>query len=122
MSTNTYQIIAVDFDGTLCFSNWPELGEPNSSLITFLKSWRASGNKLILWTCRAGEALDAAVTWCLEQGLSFDAINDNLPEIIEQYGNNSRKISCDYYIDDRAILHDTILPGGCFPEAVQKTA
>ena len=24
-----YKIIAVDFDGTLCFSNWPELGEPN---------------------------------------------------------------------------------------------
>ena len=24
-----------------------------------------------------------------------------MAEIIEQYGNNSRKISCDYYIDDR---------------------
>lgn len=23
----TYQIIVVDFDGTLCYSNWPELGE-----------------------------------------------------------------------------------------------
>ena len=27
MSTTAYQIIAVDFDGTLCYSNWPELGE-----------------------------------------------------------------------------------------------
>ena len=26
MSTTAYQIIAVDFDGTLCYSNWPELG------------------------------------------------------------------------------------------------
>ena len=26
---NDYQIIAVDFDGTLCYSNRPELGEPN---------------------------------------------------------------------------------------------
>ena len=48
MSTTAYQIIAVDFDGTLCFSNWPE--------------------------------------------------------IVEMYGNNSRKITCDYYIDDKAVL------------------
>lgn len=102
----TYQIIAVDFDGTLCYSNWPDLGEPNRPLIDYLKKWKANGNKLILWTCRAGEALDSAVRWCGEQDLSFDAINDNLPEIIELYGNNSRKISCDYYIDDRALLPD----------------
>ena len=29
--------------------------------------------------------------------VDFDAVNDNLPEIIEFYGHNSRKISCDYY-------------------------
>ena len=40
--------------------------------------------------------------------LTFDAVNDNLPEIIEMYGNNSRKITCDYYIDDKAILPETV--------------
>lgn len=104
MNTNTYQIIAVDFDGTLCFSDWPELGEPNKPLIEYLLTQKKSGNKLILWTCRAGEALERAVSWCRDQQLEFDAINDNLPEIIELYGTNSRKITCDYYIDDRAIL------------------
>ena len=99
-----YQIIAVDFDGTLCYSNWPELGEPNTQLIEYLKSWQKQGNKLILWTCRAGDALDRAILWCSEHELTFDAINDNLPEIVELYGNNSRKITCDYYIDDRAML------------------
>ena len=44
-----------------------------------------------------------AVEWCGNLGLEFDAINDNLPEIIERYGCNSRKISCDFYIDDKAI-------------------
>ncbi len=78
-----YQIIAVDFDGTLCFSNWPELGEPNRPLIEYLKSQRSSGNKLILCTCRAGEALEKAVSWCRDQQLEFDAVNDNLPEIVE---------------------------------------
>ena len=84
-----YQIIAVDFDGTLCYSNWPDLGEPNRPLIEYLKQMRASGNKLILWTCRAGDALEKAVSWYREHQLEFDAINDNLPVItilmIKQY-------------------------------------
>ena len=99
-----YKIMAVDLDGTLCFSKWPELGEPNIQLIEYLRSWKNQGNKLILWTCRAGEALDKAVDWCRDQHLEFDAVNDNLPEVIEMYGSNSRKITCDYYIDDKAIL------------------
>ena len=102
-STIIPQTIAVDFDGTLCFSKWPGLGEPNRPLIEYLRAWKDQGNKLILWTCRAGDALDLAVSWCKDQNLEFDAVNDNLPEVIELYGNNSRKISCDYYIDDRAI-------------------
>ncbi len=28
-----FKIIAVDFDGTLCYSEWPALGEPNVRLI-----------------------------------------------------------------------------------------
>ena len=104
MDNTKYRIIAVDFDGTLCYSNWPELGEPNKPLIEYLKAQHALGDKLILWTCRAGEALERAISWCRDQQLEFDAINDNLPEIIEKYGSNSRKITCDYYIDDRAVL------------------
>ena len=86
MKSNTtinFKTIAVDFDGTLCYSKWPELGQPNQALIEYLHEWKRNGNKLILWTCRAGEALSKAVEWCREQNLEFDAVNDNLPEIIE---------------------------------------
>ena len=103
-----YKIIAVDFDDTLCFSNWPVLGEPNTPLIKYLLQEKALGNKIILWTCRAGQALSDATKWCHEQGLTFDAVNDNLPEIVEMYGNNSRKITCDVYIDDRNMTLDSI--------------
>ena len=106
METN-HKIIAVDFDGTLCYSNWPELGAPNTMLIDYLLQEKAAGSKLILWTCRAGKDLADATEWCREQGLTFDAINDNLPEIIELYGNNSRKITCDYYIDDKSVFIDS---------------
>lgn len=98
-------IIAVDFDGTLAGDGvWPEVGEPNLVLIRQLRERKAAGDKLILWTCRCGEALEVAVKWAAEQGLEFDAVNDNLPEVVEAYGNNSRKISCDYYIDDKSVL------------------
>lgn len=57
-----YEIIAVDFDGTLCYSNWPECGEPNLPLITYLKQWRFKGNKLILWTCKISDTLSNAAS------------------------------------------------------------
>ena len=98
------KIIAVDFDGTLCENEWPDIGKPNLSLINTLISMRSLGYaKLILWTCREGEELDRAVTWCAEHGLEFDAINDNLPEQKGKYGNNSRKVSADEYWDDRGV-------------------
>ena len=97
------KVFGVDFDGTLSFGKWPDVGPANEELIMFLQSRKRQGDKVILWTCREGQDLDSAVSWCKEQGLEFDAINDNLPDVIHKYGINSRKISCDFYIDDKAI-------------------
>ncbi len=105
----TNKIIAVDFDGTLCFCEWPNLGSPNLPLINYLHQQKSMGNKIILWTCRAGKALAEALKWCQQQGLEFDAVNDNLPEVVALYGNNSRKISCDIYIDDRNMKLEDLL-------------
>lgn len=96
------KIIAVDFDGTLCENRWPKIGVANLKLIERLKYEQTRGVKLILWTCRDGKELENAVSWCAAQGLHFDAVNDNLPEVIEQFGGNPRKIHADYYIDDKA--------------------
>jgi hypothetical protein len=98
-----YQILAVDFDGCLCVNAWPEIGEPNTGLIKSLKRRAEKGDKLILWTCREGEQLREAVAWCKAHGLEFDAVNANLPEMNAIYGNDSRKIGADYYIDDKAM-------------------
>ena len=96
------QIIAVDFDGTLCENTWPGIGDPNMELIKHLIWVRKSGAKLILWTCRSEERLEAAIEWCKQYGLEFDAVNDNLPEIVKSFGDNTRKIFANVYIDDRA--------------------
>ena len=97
-------IIAVDFDGILCHGNWPDIGEPNIRLINKLLKLQRKGYKIILWICREGEPLHQAIESCKEFNLLFDAINENLPEIKELYGNNSRKISCDIYINDRSYI------------------
>lgn len=107
MNINTqpqFNIVAVDFDGTLCVDCFPNIGAPNLALINTLQEWQLNKTKLILWTCRCGDALNDAVYWCKEHGLYFDAINENVPEIIEKYGSESRKITADIYIDDKSCM------------------
>ena len=98
-----YVIYAVDFDGTLCEDQFPAIVKPNISLIKYLAKKRVEGDKLILWTCRAGERLQEAVRWCKEYGLEFDAVNENLAEMISYYGVDCRKVFADIYIDDKAV-------------------
>jgi len=101
---------AVDFDGTICENAWPEIGEEKPGMIEWLKAWKAGGNKLILWTNRTDEKLDAAVEWCAERGIEFDAVNENLQERIDRFGGDTRKISADYYIDDKNAVIDGVGP------------
>lgn len=97
------KIIAVDFDGTLCENAWPEIGAPRYDIIEQILAAQSGGAKLILWTCREGNPLADAIQWCRDHGIYFDAINQNLPEMIALYGNDCRKIGADLYLDDRAI-------------------
>ena len=99
-----YTIYAVDFDGTLCESKQFGIGEPNIDLINHLIKKQKEGNKIILWTCREGQHLQDAIEWCKQYGLYFDAVNDNLEEMKEFIGHNTRKIRYDVLIDDKAKL------------------
>ena len=73
-------IYAVDFDGTLAVTRFPEIVEPKRKIVAAVKMLKANGHKVILWTSRAGRDLEAAVEWCHGQGLEFDAVNEPLPE------------------------------------------
>ena len=107
-------IIAVDFDGTLCENAWPDIGKPNVALIDFLKQRREQGDKLILWTMREGTPLNKAYSWCAANGLFFDAVNDNIDELKEQYHNNPRKVFANWYIDDHNAEHFADFPTGLY--------
>lgn len=103
-------IIAVDFDGTLAFTDYPKIICPVDMVIDYCKSCKRLGHTLILWTCRHGKELEEAVEWCEQQGLMFDYINENPPDRVAIYGD-SRKVYADVYIDDhnfKFFLKETI--------------
>ena len=106
------KIIAVDFDGTLCEECWPGIGPAKKEVIEYVKRQKADGARLILWTCRCGKELEAAVAWSREQGIEYDAVNKNLPCVVKAFGGSDcRKVVADEYLDDRALLPGSLGSG-----------
>tara|TARA_R110000796_G_scaffold43261_1_gene106290 strand:- start:4475 stop:4834 length:360 start_codon:yes stop_codon:yes gene_type:complete len=110
--SNKTKTIAVDFDGTLCEYAFPEIGtqtKEQKDLVQSLILLREQGHKLILWTNRGDNAeypvLTEAITWCKEQGLEFDAVNENLQNQ-KKLSGPSPKIMADIYLDDKALHVD----------------
>lgn len=94
--------IAVDFDGTIVEDAYPQIGKAQLFAFDTLKKLQARGHRLILWTYRHGRALDEAVAFCKENGITFYAVNKSFPE--EEFDEKySRKINADLFIDDRNI-------------------
>lgn len=121
---NQYKrIYAVDFDGTLAVTKFPEIIAPIDNMLEFCKELKKDRNNiLILWTCRCGEDLAAAVEYCRDCGLEFDFINENVPENVEKFGNDSRKIFAHVYIDDKAVKPEETFAnsGYYFKKAMKK--
>lgn len=102
------KVIAVDFDNTIAKTRYPEIVEPIPETIDFLRKAKENGAKIILWTCREGMVLEDAVQWCKMYNVPIDRVNQNEPSRSEYWGNDSRKIGADLYIDDKSfsLWHD----------------
>lgn len=94
-------VLAVDFDGTIVENKFPGIGKlmPNSKEV--LQRLYGMGCRIIIWTCRTGMRLEDAIDFCNAEGIPFDTVNENLPEIIQAFGGDMRKVFANYYIDDR---------------------
>lgn len=104
------RIYAIDFDGTLAVTKFPEIIAPIQPMIEFCKKLKEDPNNiLIMWTCRCGGDLTAAVDFCKECGLEFDHVNENVPENVEKFGNDSRKIFAHAYIDDKNVKPEQLI-------------
>ena len=86
-------IIAVDFDGTLCESAYPRIGDAMPGAKKSLEELREKGHYIIIWTCRTGELLVKAINWLLEEGIPFDRVNDHEPVNLAIYGDGGKKVS-----------------------------
>lgn len=115
MDKPKYEFVAVDFDGTLCTDAFPEVGEPKTLVIDYVKLLVASGSKIILHTCRENgtrKLLNEAVAFCKEQEIPLFAVNENpANEYPARFGishSDGRKVYADLYIDDKAMHPDAI--------------
>ena len=102
--------IAIDFDGCLCTNAYPEIGEPIWPVIRRAKAEQQAGAGLILWTCREGQLLLDAIDACEGWGLSFNTVNESLPDWIEAFGTKPRKVGASEYWDDKAVRLPDIIP------------
>lgn len=102
MISSKNPILAIDFDGTIVESKYPDIGKPMLFAFETLKKLQERGFILILWTYRRGKHLDEAVEFCRKHGIEFYAINKNYPEEVFD-AEVSRKLNADIFIDDRNV-------------------
>lgn len=97
-------VIAVDFDDCLFTNAWPYVGMPIWANIKKLKErQRETDAAIILWTCREGEELEAAVRACEKYKIELAAVNKNLSCYAHGFGGDSRKIYAHEYWDDKSV-------------------
>jgi ribonucleotide monophosphatase NagD (HAD superfamily) len=97
--------IAVDFDGTVVESVFPDIGGEMPGALSVLKELQTAGHKIILWTCRSDKHLDAAEQWLSKQGFIPDAVNESVKMDWPKSFSYTRKVYADIYIDDRNLAN-----------------
>lgn len=96
-------VISVDFDGTLVTDKFPEVGELRTGAKYFVNKLYNEGHYIIINTCRSGGHEGKVEDFLEKEGVYYHYINSNLPELIEHYKQDCRKISADFYIDDKCV-------------------
>jgi 8-oxo-dGTP pyrophosphatase MutT (NUDIX family) len=93
--------IAVDFDGTVCEEKeYPGFGAFLPGAAETLKALAEQGHTLILWTCRPADEARRVFRHCLDAGIPFKAVNQNL---YEGELHDYKKMLADIYIENRDV-------------------
>jgi len=96
-------ILAIDFDLTICMSEYPALGPMRKDAAKIIRALHAEGFGIVINTCREGHALSDAMHWLRDNGIPYHYVNCNFPHLIKKYKADCRKISADMYIDDKGV-------------------
>ena len=100
MATEQKLVIAIDFDGTCVEHDYPAVGMDVEGATSVLRDLVAKGHRLVLFTMRSGEKLEAALKWFKDRKITLWAVNRN-PE--QEEWTESPKVYADIYIDDSAL-------------------
>lgn len=92
-------VVAVDFDDTCVFGQYPQIGADIPGAAESLGRLENRGVKIVLLTMREGDQLDEAVNWFVARGIPLHGINFN-PDPV---WTDCRKVFADMYIDDRGV-------------------
>ena len=95
--------ISIDYDDTIVYQDFPNSGTIKPNAKEVINRLYDDGHHILIWTCRAFDKLEIAKNYLIECGIKFHLINENLPNNIEQYGGDTRKMSAHIYIDDRQL-------------------
>lgn len=105
--------VAVDFDGTITDCHFDNFGKytlrPNCKEV--IERLHKTGKvHFCIWSCRCESQLKTAKAFLKEEGLYeyFEHFNEDFDELVELYGEATRKLSADVYIDDRTFLFEEV--------------
>lgn len=96
-------ILAIDFDGTIATDSFPEVGTLREDADVIIRKLYEDGHDIIINTCRTGKYEGLAEYFLVDNNIPYHFINSNLPRVIDTYKQDCRKISADFYIDNRNI-------------------
>jgi hypothetical protein len=97
--------VSIDFDGTLVENDYPFIGKWKNDALTLLKELKLAGWNILINTCRTGKYENDVRNFLKRYCIEIDGINKNLSGY-EKFGyKDSRKLGCDYIIDDKCVFY-----------------
>jgi len=96
--------ILIDFDGCVTEADaFPKVAPLRVDAIKVLNLWNNQGHTILFASCREGRFQEEAEAMLRTHGVPYHSFNENNSKRIEYYGHDSRKIGCDFLIDDKEI-------------------
>lgn len=95
-----YKYFAIDFDGTIFDKQTKEI-LPHAARV--INKIRECGGEVVIWSCRTDGDKEEMINILHQNEIGYDCVNDTLPSVKRQWGENGRKIWAEVYIDDLSV-------------------
>jgi hypothetical protein len=101
-------LLAIDFDLTIANSQpFPKIQGLKKGAKKYINKLVNEGYHITIWTCRTdcekGNHLSEALSFLNGEGVMYHSANKNYEPLNKCFGNDCRKISADFYVDDKGL-------------------